>query len=324
MARNEEKNRAALNRLVNAKSEKEQVDKFYIPPLFKLTNAREVKRYIPKIRREIQYCLRMISGKKRFRDSKLEEFKERLDDLKGKYRSFVKKAIQYDPSLAVTPGKKHAYISKTQAEEMAEKRRKMKQDNPNGYRMLYGEEPIPYVIPPQSTEEDDHQEADKKDDDNDDDDDDIDIHHENELFEELLKQEEAGIFIDSYHDSSAENQQEDTKSSTLYSFLHHQQGSSRMPINNRNNPSTNPYCLNKRYREKLPRREGGGVACMDEFNTYLECLEANDYETTPCEGLQLAHQRCLQSESGARRPSLAYHVMRMIKNNYKLSIGKGK
>eukprot|EP00026_Physarum_polycephalum_P005818 Phypoly_transcript_05857.p2 GENE.Phypoly_transcript_05857~~Phypoly_transcript_05857.p2 ORF type:complete len:250 (-),score=57.99 Phypoly_transcript_05857:91-840(-) len=137
MARNEEKARTQLNRLHASKQEKLHEDKYHIPPLATLETAQQVKRYIPRIRREISYCLRQIS-KKRFRDYKIEEFKERLDKLKNQYRSFNKKAIKLDPNMVALPGKKHAYVPKRKVEEMKQRRKLALEQNPNGFRQLYG------------------------------------------------------------------------------------------------------------------------------------------------------------------------------------------
>jgi len=138
MASNEEKARTQLNRLYDAKKEKTTEDKHYIPPLASLETAQQVKRYIPRIRRDISFCLRQIGGKKRFRDYKIEEFKERLDKLKIQYRRFNRKALQLDPNMISLPGKKHAYIPKSKVEEMKERRKLALQQNPNGFRHLYG------------------------------------------------------------------------------------------------------------------------------------------------------------------------------------------
>ncbi len=43
---------------------------------------------------------------------------DRLDKLKYQYKSFMKRAIKLDPNMVTTPGRKHAYITKTKLEEI--------------------------------------------------------------------------------------------------------------------------------------------------------------------------------------------------------------
>ncbi len=61
-----------------------------------------------------------------------------------------------------------------------------------------------------------------------------------------------------------------------------------------NDPDYNPYCLTKRYRERLPKRTTGGQPCMEEFNVYFQCLIKSGFIKTPCLELGKVVNMCMK------------------------------
>ncbi|PRP77504.1 hypothetical protein PROFUN_14216 [Planoprotostelium fungivorum] len=113
MARNSEKNLTGLNRLLLAKKAEEDANNTEKRPrLHEVKSAAEIRRWIPDIKREIRFCLRHLSGIRNYKDSKLQEFEERLEALQNEWRRWVKKCIQLDPHTLGIPGEPHAYVSK--------------------------------------------------------------------------------------------------------------------------------------------------------------------------------------------------------------------
>eukprot|EP01112_Ceratiomyxa_fruticulosa_P012515 TRINITY_DN3469_c0_g1_i1.p1 TRINITY_DN3469_c0_g1~~TRINITY_DN3469_c0_g1_i1.p1 ORF type:complete len:144 (+),score=27.66 TRINITY_DN3469_c0_g1_i1:46-432(+) len=127
MARNEEKNVGVLNRLY-LQSYYEEQKKKKRPPLHTLSTAAEVRKWIPHIKGEINFCLHHLSGVRNYPEYKINEFKDRLEYVKKEYRKWVNRVLELDPDYIGTPGDHHAYISKRKREELlTEKHERMKQ-----------------------------------------------------------------------------------------------------------------------------------------------------------------------------------------------------
>jgi len=123
MARNSEKNLTVLNRLyLQREAEKNKKEKR--PPLSRLDTAEEIRKWIPSIKQEINFCLRHLSGIRNYPEYKIREFKERLGSLEKEYKRFVSKCSALDPDTTIfsTPGDPHAYISKRKIQEARKQR----------------------------------------------------------------------------------------------------------------------------------------------------------------------------------------------------------
>lgn len=85
-----------------------------------LTTANEVKRWIPNIKAEIQFCLHHLSGVRNYPDYKIKEFKERLERLQNDHKRWVRRALELNPSEKYigVPGEPHAYVSKKRMGEI--------------------------------------------------------------------------------------------------------------------------------------------------------------------------------------------------------------
>jgi len=85
-----------------------------------LTTANEVKRWIPNIKAEIQFCLHHLSGVRNYPDYKIKEFKERLERLQNEHKRWVRRALELNPSEKYigVPGEPHAYVSKKRMGEI--------------------------------------------------------------------------------------------------------------------------------------------------------------------------------------------------------------
>ena len=113
MARNCEKHFVGLNRVFLEEQwnrEKERTR----PPLYALKTADEVRKWIPSITKEIDYCLRQLSGARKhdYPENKLNEFEERVEKLRKEHKRFVDKVFELDPTQQGTPWKERAYVSK--------------------------------------------------------------------------------------------------------------------------------------------------------------------------------------------------------------------
>jgi len=138
MARNEEKNYTILNRLYLENQAKLSKDKQpERPNLNTLNTASEVKRWIPSIKWEINFCLHHLSGIRNYPDYKIREFQERLDQLKIEYKRWVKRTLELDPDTIGVPGNPHIYHSKRTVQEHKMRKRNVQTSNPNGYTKLY-------------------------------------------------------------------------------------------------------------------------------------------------------------------------------------------
>ena len=117
MARNSEKNYSRLNRYVLAKERetkpvKSGSFKNSRPPLKALKSVEEVKRWMPNITKEIDYCLSQIecSVRRNYSDKMVEEFEERVENLQKEYKSFISRVYQLDPSTKGVPWKAREYV----------------------------------------------------------------------------------------------------------------------------------------------------------------------------------------------------------------------
>lgn len=138
MARNEEKNFTILNRLYLENQAKLSKDKQpERPNLNTLSTASEVKKWIPGIKWEINFCLHHLSGIRNYPDYKIREFQERLEQLKVEYKRWVKRTLELDPYTIGIPGNPHIYHSKRTQEEFKARKQNVKSSNPNGYTKLY-------------------------------------------------------------------------------------------------------------------------------------------------------------------------------------------
>jgi len=96
-----------------------------------------VIRWIPGIKWEINFCLHHLSGIRNYPDYKIREFQERLEQLRGEYKRWVRKAIELDPDTPGVPGDPHSYVSKKKMAEIKQRKHAAHQLNPNGYSKLY-------------------------------------------------------------------------------------------------------------------------------------------------------------------------------------------
>jgi hypothetical protein len=110
MARNCEKKLATLNRYVLAKEKDGKSAngvsfKKSRPPLKSLKTADDLKKWMPSITKEIDYCLSQIecSVRRNYADKMVEEFESRIEELQKEYKSFTRKVHELDPSTKGVP-----------------------------------------------------------------------------------------------------------------------------------------------------------------------------------------------------------------------------
>ncbi|KAJ1170447.1 hypothetical protein NDU88_002324 [Pleurodeles waltl] len=114
MARNQEKQLGRLNRLW---LEKERQDGHLKdthrnrPKLSTLNSATEVKKWIPSIKKEIEYFLEQ-SQLPHYSERKIEEFEEHIEKLRKDYQSHLWKLRRLDPSSKEHPWKPRGYTRK--------------------------------------------------------------------------------------------------------------------------------------------------------------------------------------------------------------------
>lgn len=80
----------------------------------------------------------------------------------------------------------------------------------------------------------------------------------------------------------------------------------------------NPFGLNNKYKSKMPPKGTGGEKCSLEINTLYDCLENNDFDRGACSEYVDAVDSCMKMESMRRKPSTNYHMMRIIRNKYRI------
>ena len=115
MARNAEKNLCGLNRYVLAKREEgKSAKKTARPSVKSLTSAEEAKKWIPNIKKEIDYCLRQIecATRRNYSDQMVKEFEERVERLEKEHWRFVHKVQELDPSTVGVPWQGRKYTTK--------------------------------------------------------------------------------------------------------------------------------------------------------------------------------------------------------------------
>ena len=115
MARNAEKNLCGLNRYVLAKREEgKSARKTARPSVKSLTSAEEAKKWIPNIKKEIDYCLRQIecATRRNYSDQMVKEFEERVERLEKEHWRFVHKVQELDPATVGVPWQGRGYTTK--------------------------------------------------------------------------------------------------------------------------------------------------------------------------------------------------------------------
>ncbi|KAK3592043.1 hypothetical protein CHS0354_019298 [Potamilus streckersoni] len=112
MARNEEKQFGRLNRLYLEKEKQEFLKKHPPrPKLISLNSAEEIKKWLPSIKTDIDFCLKQ-SQVVCYPNTKIEEFSLRIESLSREYKFFLRKLKQLDPSVDIVPWTERAYSSK--------------------------------------------------------------------------------------------------------------------------------------------------------------------------------------------------------------------
>ncbi|KAG8437089.1 hypothetical protein GDO86_007970 [Hymenochirus boettgeri] len=121
MARNEEKQHGRLNRLWLQKEKEEGHIKDVCsnrPRLSALHTALDVKKWIPSIKKDIEYYLEQ-SQLTHYSDRKIQEFQVKIEELKKEYYSYLWKLRRLDPSCKDHPWKLRGYVRKRTADGIA-------------------------------------------------------------------------------------------------------------------------------------------------------------------------------------------------------------
>lgn len=120
MARNCEKHFVGLNRVFLDEQWKRDEERKR-PSLNRLTTAEEVRKWIPSIKKDIDYYLRQLSGARKhdYTETKLKEFEEKVEQLERDHKRFVNKVYQLDPAQKSkgVPWEAKAYVSKRKLEK---------------------------------------------------------------------------------------------------------------------------------------------------------------------------------------------------------------
>ncbi|TRZ03946.1 hypothetical protein DNTS_029289 [Danionella cerebrum] len=114
MARNEEKQLGKLNRLWLQKEKDEgRIRDVHEPrpKLVTLNSVASVKKWIPGIKREIEYYLQQ-SQLPHYPERKIEEFRQRIDELEREYKRYAKKLRSLDPTCKHKPWEPRAYTKR--------------------------------------------------------------------------------------------------------------------------------------------------------------------------------------------------------------------
>ncbi|XP_056620006.1 uncharacterized protein si:dkey-86e18.1 isoform X2 [Triplophysa dalaica] len=115
MARNEEKQLGKLNRLWLQKEKEEgrikdvQVPR---PKLATLNSVEAVKKWIPRITKEIEYYLQ--SQLSHYPERKIDEFHQHIEGLQKEYKRYLNKLRFLDPTCKTTPWKPRLYTKRRQ------------------------------------------------------------------------------------------------------------------------------------------------------------------------------------------------------------------
>ncbi|XP_065069673.1 uncharacterized protein LOC135694742 isoform X1 [Rhopilema esculentum] len=113
MARNCEKHFVGLNRIFLEEQWKKDKERKR-PYLQSLNTGAEIKKWIPSIKRELNYCLQQLSGARGhdYTDAKIKEFEERVQYLEREHKRFIQKLRQLDPSSSGVPWEARPYKRK--------------------------------------------------------------------------------------------------------------------------------------------------------------------------------------------------------------------
>lgn len=118
MARNCEKHFVGLNR-VHLEKQWKRDEELKRPPLHTLTTASEVRKWIPSIKKDIDYCLRQLGGARKhdYQETKMQEFEERVEQLQREHKRFVAKVFELDPTQQGIPWEAKSYVRKRKVNE---------------------------------------------------------------------------------------------------------------------------------------------------------------------------------------------------------------
>ncbi|KAK2883608.1 hypothetical protein QQF64_016738 [Cirrhinus molitorella] len=116
MARNEEKQLGKLNRLWLQKEREEgRIKDVHVsrPKLATLNSVAAVKKWIPSIKKEIEYYLQQ-SQLSHYPERKIDEFRQHIEDLESEYKRYIKKLRSLDPTCKHKPWEPRAYAKRRQ------------------------------------------------------------------------------------------------------------------------------------------------------------------------------------------------------------------
>ncbi|XP_058612503.1 uncharacterized protein si:dkey-86e18.1 isoform X2 [Onychostoma macrolepis] len=115
MARNEEKQFGKLNRLWLQKEREEgRIKDVNVsrPKLATLNSVAAVKKWMPSIKKEIEYYLQ--SQLSHYPERKIDEFRLHIEELETEYKRFLKKLRSLDPTCKHKPWEPRAYAKRRQ------------------------------------------------------------------------------------------------------------------------------------------------------------------------------------------------------------------
>ncbi|XP_073673040.1 uncharacterized protein [Garra rufa] len=116
MARNEEKQLGKLNRLWLQKEREEgRIKDVHVsrPKLATLNSVAAVKKWIPSIKKEIEYYLQQ-SQLSHYPERKIDEFRQHIEELESEYKRYLKKLRSLDPTCKHKPWEPRAYAKRRQ------------------------------------------------------------------------------------------------------------------------------------------------------------------------------------------------------------------
>ncbi|KAI7799512.1 uncharacterized protein si:dkey-86e18.1 [Triplophysa rosa] len=116
MARNEEKQLGKLNRLWLQKEKEEgRIIDIHVPrpKLGTLNSVEAVKKWIPSIKKEIEYYLQQ-SQLSHYPERKIDEFHQHIEGLQREYKRYLNKLRFLDPTCKTTPWKPRSYTKRRQ------------------------------------------------------------------------------------------------------------------------------------------------------------------------------------------------------------------
>ena len=125
MARNSEKNFCGLNRYILAKREEGKSTKKAVrPSIHSLKSAEEAKKWIPNIKKEIDYCLRQIecATRRNYSEQMVKDFEERVERLEKEHWRFVHKVRELDPATVGVPWQGREYATKRLQQQAGHRR----------------------------------------------------------------------------------------------------------------------------------------------------------------------------------------------------------